>query len=255
MNRESPGEPVTKGRRSLSAPVRGRDSEVERSRSEPRARLARSRWRAIEPFSCYSHLVGVLLAISGLVVLLALSRDDPWRIVGFSIYGASLILLYLASTIYHWLLLPIPQRRWLNRIDHVAIFLLIAGTYTPVCLVTLRGGWGWSVFGVVWGVAFGGAILKLCFRSLPRWVSASIYVAMGWIVVVAIVPLVRAFPAPALLWLLAGGLLYTTGALIYAMRRPNPFPRVFGFHEIFHLFVLGGSVSHFVFMLYWVTPS
>ena len=109
-----------------------------------RARPGRSRWRAIEPFSCYSHLVGVLLAISGLVVLLGLSRDDPWRLVAFSIYGASLIQLYLASTVYHWLLLPIAQRKWLNRIDHVAIFLLIAGTYTPVCLVTLRGGWGWS---------------------------------------------------------------------------------------------------------------
>src|SRR5215470_17786917 len=142
------------------------------------ARPARSRWRAIEPFSCYSHLVGVLLAISGLVVLLVLSRDDPWRLVAFSIYGASLILLYLASTVYHWLLLPIAQRKWLNRIDHVAIFFLIAGTYTPVCLVTLREGWGWTMFGIVWTAAVAGTIVKLGFRSLPRWVSAAIYVAM-----------------------------------------------------------------------------
>jgi hemolysin III len=226
----------------------------ERLTAACRVRPARSRWRAIEPFSCYSHLVGVLLAISGLVVLLGLSRGDPWRLVAFSIYGASLILLYLASTVYHWLLLPIAQRKWLNRIDHVAIFLLIAGTYTPVCLVTLRGGWGWSVFGVVWGVALAGMILKLFFRSLPRWISASLYLGMGWTAVVAVVPLVRAFPPPALLWLLAGGLLYTAGAVIYATRRPNPFPRVFGFHEIFHLFVLGGSISHFVFMLRWVAP-
>jgi hemolysin III len=226
----------------------------ERLTAARRVRPARSRWRAIEPFSCYSHLVGVLLAISGLVVLLGLSRDDPWRLVAFSIYGASLILLYLASTVYHWLLLPIAQRKWLNRIDHVAIFLLIAGTYTPVCLVTLRGGWGWTVFGVVWGVALAGMILKLFFRSLPRWISASLYLGMGWTAVVAVAPLVRAFPPPALLWLLAGGLLYTAGAVIYATRRPNPLPRVFGFHEIFHLFVLGGSISHFVFMLRWVAP-
>ena len=226
----------------------------ERLSATRRTRPARTRWRAIEPFNCYSHLAGALLAICGLVVLLGLSRDDPWRIVAFSIYGASLILLYLASTVYHWLLLPIAQRKWLNRIDHVAIFVLIAGTYTPVCLVTLRGGWGWSVFAVVWGVAFGGTILKLCFHSLPRWISASIYLAMGWTAVVAVVPLVHAFPVPALLWLLAGGLLYTAGAVIYATRRPNPFPRVFGFHEIFHLFVLGGSISHFVFMLRWVVP-
>ena len=221
----------------------------------PRERRRRSRWRAFEPFNCYSHLAGVALSIAALVVLLAASRDDPWRIVGFSIYGASLILLYLASTVYHWLLLPVRYRMWLNRIDHVAIFLLIAGTYTPICIVTLRGGWGWSVFGVVWGAAIAGTVIKLGFRSLPRWVSASIYVAMGWVAVVAVVPLMRAFPIPALLWLLAGGLLYTTGAVIYATRKPNPFPRVFGFHEIFHLFVLGGSAAHFVFMLRYVAPE
>ena len=217
-----------------------------------RPRRPRSRWQAVDPFSCYSHLFGVALAIVGLVVLVATSGDDPWRIVGFSIYGASLILLYLASTVYHWLLLPIAQRKWLNRIDHVAIFLLIAGTYTPVCIVTLRGGWGWTIFGIIWTAAVAGTILKLGFRSLPRWVSATIYVAMGWTAVVAVDPLVRAFPPSALAWLLAGGLLYTTGAIVYATRRPNPYPRVFGFHEIFHIFVLAGSAAHFVFMLRWV---
>ena len=220
-----------------------------------RSRPARSRWRAIEPFSCYSHLVGVLLSIAALVVLIVLSADDPWRVVGFSIYGASLVLLYLASTVYHWLLLPIAKRKLLNRIDHVAIFLLIAGTYTPICLVTLRGGWGWTIFGIVWGSAVAGTIVKLCFPSPPRWISATIYVAMGWTAVIATVPLVRAFPPVALVWLLAGGLLYTTGAVIYATRRPNPLPRVFGFHEIFHLFVLGGSTSHFIFMLRYVAPA
>jgi hemolysin III len=223
---------------------------AESSKRRPRRR--RSRWRAVDPFSCYSHLLGVALAIAGLVVLLAISRDDPWRVVGFSIYGLSLILLYMASTVYHWLLLPIAQRKWLNRFDHVAIFLLIAGTYTPVCIVTLRGGWGWTIFAVVWVAAVAGTIIKLGFRSLPRWISASIYVAMGWIAVVAVVPLVRAFPPSALAWLLAGGLLYTAGAVVYATRRPNPYPRVFGFHEIFHIFVLAGSAAHFVFMLRWV---
>jgi hemolysin III len=212
----------------------------------------RSRWRAVDPFSCYSHLFGAALAIAGLVVLVVISRDDPWRVVGFSVYGASLVILYLASTVYHWLLVPLAQRKWLNRVDHVAIFLLIAGTYTPVCLVTLRGGWGWTMLGIIWTAAVAGTILKLGFRSLPRWVSASIYVAMGWAAVVAVVPLARAFPPSALAWLLAGGLLYTTGAVVYATRRPNPYPRVFGFHEIFHVFVLAGSVAHFVFMLRWV---
>ena len=217
-----------------------------------RPRRPRSRWQAVDPFSCYSHLLGAALAVAGLVVLVTISHDDPWRVVGFSIYGASLVILYLASTVYHWLLVPIAQRKWLNRVDHVAIFLLIAGTYTPVCIVTLRGGWGWTMFGIVWTAAVAGTILKLGFRTLPRWVSASIYVAMGWAAVVAIVPLVRAFPLAALAWLLAGGLLYTAGAIVYATRRPNPYPRVFGFHEIFHVFVLAGSVAHFVFMLRWV---
>ena len=223
----------------------GKDGARERPRR-------RSRWRAVDPFSCYSHLVGVGLAIAALVVLVVAADDDPWRIVGFSIYGASLVLLYLASTVYHWALVPLPQRKWLNRVDHVAIFLLIAGTYTPVCLVSLRGGWGWTMFGIVWVAAIVGTVLKLAFPSLPRAVSASIYVAMGWVAVLATVPIVRVFPVPALLWLLAGGLLYTAGAVIYATRRPNPFPRVFGFHEIFHLFVLGGSTAHFVFMLRYV---
>lgn len=223
--------------------------------ARPRSRPRRAWWGVLEPFNCYSHLFGVVLAITGLVALLELSGDDPWRLVSFSVYGASLILLYLASTVYHWLVLPISQRRWLNRIDHAAIFCLIAGTYTPVCLVTLRGGWGWSLFGVVWGAALAGTIVNLCFRSLPRWVSASIYVGMGWTAVVAIVPIVHAFPASALLWLFAGGLLYTTGAAVYATRWPNPFPRVFGFHEIFHVFVLGGSIAHLIFMLRYVAPA
>ena len=221
----------------------------------PRTRRRRSRWRATEPFNSYSHLLGVLLAIAGLIVLVVVSGDDPRRVVGFSIYGASLILLYLASTVYHWALVPLAQRKWLNRIDHVAIFVLIAGTYTPVCLVTLRGGWGWSMFALVWTVALAGTIVKLFVRRLPRWVTAALYLSMGWLAVIATVPMVRAVPTAGLLWLVAGGLLYTTGAVIYATRRPNPFPRVFGFHEIFHLFVLGGSVAHFVFMLRYVAPA
>ncbi|MBI2963251.1 MAG: hemolysin III family protein [Deltaproteobacteria bacterium] len=221
----------------------------------PRARRRRAWWRAVEPFSCYSHLAGALAAIAGLAVLIVLSEGDPWRLASFSIYGGSLILLYLASAFYHGLLVPIAQRKWLNRLDHVAIFLLIAGTYTPVCLITLRGGWGWSVFGVIWGAALAGALIKLFFPALPRRVSATIYVAMGWAALVAVVPLVRAFPPSALAWLLAGGLLYTGGAIVYTTRRPNPLPRVFGFHEIFHLFVLGGSAAHFVFLVRWVAPG
>src|SRR3989442_1774513 len=140
-------------------------------------------WHAKDPASCYSHFLGVVLSITGLVTLLVESRGDPWRVVGFSIYGASLILLYSASTIYHWQALPPRGEDILKRLDHVAIFVLIAGTYTPVCLVTLRGGWGWSVLGLVWGLALLGLLLKLFFQHLPRWSSTALYVGMGWMAV------------------------------------------------------------------------
>jgi hemolysin III len=210
------------------------------------------RWRAKEPFNSYSHMLGVLLSIVGLVALVVESRGDPWQVVGFSIYGASLILLYSASTIYHWLHLSPRGNDFLRRLDHVAIFILIAGSYTPVCLVTLRGGWGWSLFGVVWSVALAGTVLKLFFKHLPAWATVTLYVGMGWLAVIAIDPLVRSFPATGLMWLLAGGLAYTAGALIYALERPDPFPEVFGHHEIFHIFVLAGSLLHFVFMARYV---
>ena len=212
-------------------------------------------WHAKDPASCYSHFLGVVLSITGLVTLLVESRGDPWRVVGFSIYGASLILLYSASTIYHWQALPPRGEDILKRLDHVAIFVLIAGTYTPVCLVTLRGGWGWSVFGVVWGLALLGLLLKLFFQHLPRWSSTALYVGMGWMAVVAVVPLVQSLPVSGLMWLVAGGVLYTLGAVIYAVKWPDPAPQVFGFHEVFHVFVLAGSITHFVFMMRYVLPG
>jgi hemolysin III len=213
------------------------------------------RWRVKEPFSCFSHLLGVLLAIPGLAWMILQSHGEPWRTVGFSIYGASLILLYSASTLYHWLPLTPRKEDILRRFDHVAIYLLIAGTYTPVCLVTLRGGWGWSLFGVVWALALAGSVVKLFFQHLPRWLTTALYVGMGWIAVIAFVPLLQTLPVAAFNWLLAGGIFYTVGALIYAVQRPDPFPNVFGFHDIFHVFVLAGSAFHFVFMLRYVLPT
>lgn len=215
----------------------------------------RMRLRVKEPFSCYSHLLGVLLAIPGLVWLILQSNGEPWHTVGFAIYGTSLILLYSASTLYHWLPLSPRKEDLLRRFDHVAIYMLIAGTYTPMCLVTLRGAWGWSLFGVVWGYALVGAALKLFLPHHPRWLTTALYVGMGWIAVVAVVPLLNTLSVGALTWLLAGGIFYTLGAVIYGVQRPDPFPNVFGFHEIFHIFVLAGSAFHFVFMLRYIVPS
>src|SRR5262249_44768463 len=152
-------------------------------------------------------------------------------------YGMSLILLYTASTVYHWLPVAPRTEDLLRRLDHVAIYCLIAGSYTPVCLVTLRGGWGWSLFAAAWAAAAVGTTIKFFFGHLPRWWSAALYVSMGWMALVAVVPLVHNVPAGGMPWLFAGGVAYTVGAIIYGLDRPNPHPDVFGSHDIFHLFV------------------
>ena len=210
------------------------------------------RFRPKEPFNSYSHGLGVLLSIAAMVVVVTMSWPNGNRLLAFSIYGVSLVLLYAASTVYHWLEVSPRGEDWLRRLDHTAIFLFIAGSYTPICLVSLRGGWGWGLFGTVWGIAVGGAILKLFFRHLPAWASATIYLGMGWLAIVAIGPLLRAFPMSGLAWLAASGVAYSVGGAIYALERPDPYPLVFGHHEIFHIFVLVGSAAHFVFMQQYI---
>ena len=207
-----------------------------------------------EPISGLTHGVGVLLSIVGLVLLVyhATVYSTVWHIISFSIFGASLILLYTASTLYH--LLPLSEKgvALLRRIDHMMIYVLIAGTYTPVCLVVLRGAWGWSLLVSVWLVAIVGICMKIFWFNAPRWLSTLFYTLMGWLVVVASWPLIQSIPLGGLGWLAAGGLLYTIGALIYGFKWPNFNFKWFGFHEIFHLFVLGGSFSHFWMMYRYV---
>jgi hemolysin III len=210
-----------------------------------------------EPVNSLTHGFGILLSIAGLVALLLLSQGEPWRVVSFAVYGASLIVLYTASTLYHALRVGERVRQALKRFDHIAIFLLIAGTYTPVTLVTLQkeqAAWGWAVFGVVWGFALLGLIFKLLWLGAPRWLYVGLYLLMGWLAVVAIVPLVQVMPLGGLAWLFIGGGFYTLGAVIYALKRPNLWPGVFGHHELWHLLVLAGSISHFVMMLKYVLP-
>jgi len=211
-------------------------------------------WLPKEPVNSYSHLLGVLLSIVGLVALVVHSAGNTWHLVGFSVYGGSLVLLYSASTIYHWLALSSRGEDLLRRFDHAAIFILIAGTYTPICLVTLRGGWGWSLFGVVWGLTLAGVALNLFSRRVPRWLTGTLSLGMGWLAVLAAVPLVRNLHLGGFTWLLAGGILYTVGLVIFAVRRPDPFPDLFGSHEVFHMFVLAGSTVHFTFMMRYVVP-
>lgn len=195
------------------------------------------------------HLVGLALSITALVLLVrqAVLSGTAWHTVSFAIFGASLILLYLASTVYHFTThINRTARGWFRKIDHIMIYVLIAGTYTPICLVPLRSTWGWQLFIVIWTLAVAGITLKLFKPGLPRWITTLIYVGMGWLAILVVYPIYLSLPLAALMWLLAGGFFYSTGAIIYGSMRPNPFPRHFGFHEIWHLFVLGGSVCHFL---------
>lgn len=205
-----------------------------------------------DPISGLTHCIGAALAVLGTVLLImrSVSPAMPWHIVTFSIFGGGMILLYTASTLYHWLPLSEKGIRFMRRVDHSMIFFYIAATYTPICLIPLRGPWGWSIFGVIWGLAILGIGMKVFWLHAPRWFSTAIYLAMGWLVMVGIYPLFQSLPGAALAWLVGGGLVYSIGAVVYALKWPDPFPNVMGFHEIFHLFVIGGSFCHFVVM-YW----
>ncbi|QJB55376.1 hemolysin III family protein [Pseudodesulfovibrio sp. zrk46] len=207
-----------------------------------------------DPVSGLTHLIGAILAVFATVLLIMRSVDPamPWHIVTFSIFGGAMILLYTASTLYHWL--PVSEKwvRFLRRVDHSMIFFYIAATYTPICLIPLRGPWGWSIFGVVWGLALVGIAMKIFWLHAPRWLSTGIYLGMGWLVLVGIYPLMQNMSLSAVAWLAGGGVVYSLGAVIYALKWPNPIPKYFGFHEIFHLFVIGGSACHFVVMYWYV---
>lgn len=189
-----------------------------------------------------THAFGIVLAVAGLALLIFYSAGsrDVWRIVSCSIYGTSLILLYTASTLYHSFQSP-RLKRWFRILDHACIYLLIAGTYTPFTLVTLRGPWGWSLFAVIWLLAMCGLIFKLLYVDRFPVVSLTVYLLMGWLAVIAIKPIVTHIPSVGLIWLIAGGLLYTVGVVFYVSEK-----RIRYSHAIWHVFVLGGSICHFI---------
>ncbi len=181
--------------------------------------------------------VAASVAVCAILVVRASLFGDAWRIVGAAVFGATLISLYTASTLYHAVRSQRVKAR-LKVMDHAAIYLLIAGSYTPFTLVELRGGWGWSLFGVIWGLAACGVVFKLFFTGRFRRISTGIYIGMGWLVVIAIVPMIREMAPVVLGWLLAGGVVYTAGTVFYHSRRV-PYA-----HAVWHLFVLGGSMCH-----------
>jgi hemolysin III len=196
-----------------------------------------------------THGIGAALSVVGLVVLVTLAalRGTAWHVVSTAVFGASLVFLYTSSTLYHSFRAEPVKRLW-RKIDHAAIFVLIAGSYTPFMLVNLRGPWGWSLFGVVWGLAAAGMVLKFWFTGRFRFLSTLIYLGMGWLVVIATRPLLAALPSRGLWLLLAGGLCYTGGTVFYMWKSRRYH------HAVWHGFVLAGSVCHFFAVLYSVVP-
>ena len=187
-----------------------------------------------------THGIGVALSVAALVLLVVFASKygDAWRIASLSVYGATLFLLYLASTLYHSFTSP-RVKRFFRILDHSSIYLLIAGTYTPVCLVSMRGPWGWTIFGLIWALAISGIVANIFLIGKFKIVSVLLYVAMGWLIVIAVKPMLQMVPRGLIVWLVVGGLCYTLGIVFYAIKKV-PY-----FHFIWHLFVLGGSICHY----------
>ncbi|MCC5835384.1 MAG: hemolysin III family protein [Opitutales bacterium] len=203
-----------------------------------------------ELLNSLTHALGTLLSVAGTVMLIvgAAHLGDPWKIVAFSVFGASMILLYSASTLYHSVRRP-RLKQIFKTIDHCAIFILIAGTYTPFTLVSLRGPIGWTLLGVIWGLALTGVILKIVYGNRYKAIRVSIYLAMGWLIVIAVPSLASNLNSTALTFTILGGLVYTFGVLFYlADRRPY-------MHAIWHLFVIGGTASHFIAIYHGILPA
>ena len=211
-----------------------------------------------DPGSAITHFIGMLMAIFAAVPLLIKAAREPDHIylISLTIYALSLILLYAASTTYHTFDLSEKVNTILKKIDHMMIFILIAGSYTPICLITLKGRTGVILLSLVWGIALVGIILKAFWVFCPKWVSSVLYIGMGWTCVLAFSTILDNLSAAAFGWLLAGGIIYTVGGVIYALKLPifNSKHKNFGSHEIFHLFVMGGSICHFVVMYTFLLP-
>lgn len=209
-----------------------------------------------EPGSAITHYIAMMMALLASTPLLikAVLSGQKSVFAAMFIFICSMILLYGASAMYHSVNVSGKILRWFRKFDHMMIFILIAGTYTPVCLITLKGTLGYTLFAVIWGIALFGILIKLCWITCPKWFSSMIYIAMGWTCVGVMKPLWITLPTAAFMWLLIGGIIYTLGGVIYALKLPvfNARFKYFGSHELFHLFVMAGSICHFVFMFFYV---
>jgi hemolysin III len=202
-----------------------------------------------EPVNSLTHWGGAILAFVGLIVLLIIGWDTPAKMISFAIYGASLIFMFSASATYHMVRVKDRALEIFRKIDHAAIFVLIAGTYTPFCVNAFTGFWKWGMLTIIWSLALIGIIIKIFYIRAPRWLNAGIYVLMGWLSVAAAGQMLVSLPVWVFGWLIAGGVIYTLGAIVYATKIFNFKPGVFGFHEVWHIFVLLAAIAHYVAVL------
>jgi hemolysin III len=199
-----------------------------------------------EPVNGLTHLIASAAALLGLIVLILLSWGDVTRLISAGVFGLSLTTLFLASGLYHSIKASPEVIKRLRLFDHAAIYLLIAGTYTPICVQYLNGSWRWGLLGVVWAMALIGIIAKIFTVDAPRWLTTGIYLAMGWMAVIAIHQLVRTMPLTVIVWMAVGGAFYTLGAVGYIIQRPVLRPGRFGYHEVWHIFVILAGASHYI---------
>ena len=228
---------------------------LSRRRERP-VEKGRDPYDGLRPWSAITHGVGAVLGALATLVLVTGSAHmgSMWKLVSLAIYGLSMAALYTASTLYHCVNTTVAGRVALRKLDHTSIYFLIAGSYTPVCLIALRGAWGWSLFGIIWALAAAGLVMSLVWINCPRIVTSTIYIAMGWLAIFAIYPLWQVLGLRGVAWLLAGGILYTVGGVLYALKWPGRDNPRFGCHEVFHVFILLGSIAHFVMMYRVLLP-
>ena len=208
-----------------------------------------------EPVNGLTHLSAAVMAAAGSIVLLLLGGQDPARELALGAYGASLILMFSTSAAYHLVRTGPRATRILRQLDHSAIYLLIAGTYTPFCILAFSGFWKWGLFSLVWSLAVIGIIVKIFYMKAPRWLTAGVYVIMGWLCIGAIGQMITVLPGWALAWLIIGGITYTAGAVVYSTRILDFRPGQFGFHEVWHIFVILGAAAHFCAIFAILVPS
>jgi hemolysin III len=207
-----------------------------------------------DPISGLSHLAAAAAALVGLGWLLYLGRDNPGKEAALLIYGISLVAMFSASATYHLVKAGPEIILRLRKMDHSAIFLLIAGTYTPICLYFFTGFFQWGLPAIVWTMAIIGVSIKIFMIKAPRWVTAGIYLIMGWLCIMAVGQMVTTMPVGAIAWLIAGGLFYSGGAVVYITKKPDFIPNVFGFHELWHIFVILGALAHFILIAGYIAP-